>query len=635
MFSITLEVGEDKAVLLPRGWYDLRLVGALDDVYTARLCLDLGRGYCAAHSIHLWRHGKDLAAIARIFKASAGVALSALEREGVAPVNSLSLLCRRLPWWKIAFFRCLEACLIFWSICIRPRQFAGLHGRPYLRYLRFQGLFSFPHSWRIHSRYHEWIYREECLSNSSRPSLPVSDREVFICSVGQTSLRVRPSAQYSVISTILPEERPFEEIVELARQNPRAVFVFIEKGFVFHDSAVDILLAQLATDETSIIYGDNDTLLEDFRYDPCFRWGFSVDRSLQEDCFGPVIAFRGKTLAGVENKHHAAGRFSLLRELISSIDANKISHLPAILAHRVCKATTYMETEQVPVDAPTMVRPLFPQSSLVSIIIPTKDRLDLISRAVESIRSNTHDIKYEILVIDHESSNFTKIWLEDNANQGVISVIPFYGDFNFSKMNNKAANIAKGEILVFLNNDVEIVSENWLSELASWACRPEIGCVGALLLYPNGKVQHAGVTLGIGGVGAHVFRGKAPTSNLADPGPYTLRNVSAVTGACLAIRRDLFCRLGGFDEINLAVAFNDIDLCLRVNSLELRNIYLPQVQLIHHESATRKIDDLSGKEKRVLSEFKYMRWRWGCIIDADPYYSPHLDLASELAGIRL
>jgi len=635
MFSITLEVGKDKAVHLPRGWYDLRLAGAPDEVHKVRLCLDLGRGYCAVHSIHLWRYGNDLAAVARIFKASAGIALSKLEWEGVEPVSSLSLLCRRLSWWHIAFFRCIEAILVFWSICIRSWQFSGLYGRPYLRYLRFRGLFSFPRSWRIHSRYHEWIYREEYLSRSSRVSPPASNCEVFICSVDQNSLRVRSSELYFVGSIILPEERPFEKIVEFARRSPRTVFIFVEGGFILHDFAVDILLARLEKDEMSIIYGDHDVLSEDFRHDPCFRWGFSVDRSLREDCFGPVIAFRGEILARVEIKHHAISRFSLLQDLILSIGSNKISHLPAILAHQVCE-TTHMKTEQVHVEAPAIARPSSSQSSLVSIIIPTRDRLDLVSRAVDSILSHTHDVHYEIIIIDHESSDYlTKVWLDKKVEQGIIDVIPFRGDFNFSKMNNNAAKNAKGDIFVFLNNDVEIVSPNWLSELSSWACRPDIGCVGALLLYPNGKVQHAGVTLGIGGVGAHVFRGQVPTSNWADLGPHTLRNVSAVTGACLAIRSDLFRRIGGFDEKNLAVAFNDIDLCLKARSLGLGNIYVPQAQLIHHESATRKHDDLSGKDERFLLEIKYMRERWGHIIDEDPYYSPHLDLAAELAEIRL
>ena len=188
-------------------------------------------------------------------------------------------------------------------------------------------------------------------------------------------------------------------------------------------------------------------------------------------------------------------------------------------------------------------------------------------------------------------------------------------------MNNQAVAEARGDILVLMNEDVEVKSSSWLSEMVTQALRPEVGAVGARLLYPDGRVQHAGIVLGAGHVAGHFFRGFARN----DVGHFGLlalsRRVSAVTAACMALRRTVYLEVGGFDEINLAVAFNDVDLCLRIGSHGYAVIWTPYAELSHHESLTRGHDEDDERRARLERDARYLRQRWGDLLDRDPYYN--------------
>jgi GT2 family glycosyltransferase len=188
------------------------------------------------------------------------------------------------------------------------------------------------------------------------------------------------------------------------------------------------------------------------------------------------------------------------------------------------------------------------------------------------------------------------------------------GPFNFSKINNDAARHAKGQVLVLLNDDTEVITPDWLEELVSHAMRDGIGAVGAKLLYPDNSVQHGGVILGVGGIAAHAHRflpHDAPGHmNLA----VSIQAIAAVTGACLAVRREHFEAVGGLDE-SLAVAFNDIDFCLRLRQTGLRNVFTPWAQLYHHESLSRGLDDSDAKRRVYQQEKLLMQERWGGLMN--------------------
>lgn len=233
-------------------------------------------------------------------------------------------------------------------------------------------------------------------------------------------------------------------------------------------------------------------------------------------------------------------------------------------------------------------RILFPTKGVtVTILIPTKDKLDLLRPCIASILKDTKYPNYEIIIIDTGSiETETFEYYETLKSYPNIRQLTLKGRFNWSKVNNWGAKQANGTVLLCLNNDIEIIDPLWLNELVGWAMRPEIGVVGTRLLYPNGKIQHNGIILGLDGHGSHLFEGEQENRYGIFGSTDWVRNCSAVTGACLMVRKNLFDRLSGFDEL-YDVSYSDIEFCLRVNDLGYRNICTPFARLTHYHGATR------------------------------------------------
>ncbi len=265
-----------------------------------------------------------------------------------------------------------------------------------------------------------------------------------------------------------------------------------------------------------------------------------------------------------------------------------------------------------------------PRRTSVSIMIPSKDKPDLLKDCIDSIRSRTEGIAPQIIVADNGSVQpGTRAYLDRIAADGTAMVVSCPGPFNFPKINNQARRHATGEILVLLNDDTQVISSHWLTELASLARRPEVGAVGCLLLYPDGTIQHAGIVLGIGGAGDHAFR------NLPGDAPGYLnlircrREISAVTGACLAVSAEHFDAVGGLDE-DLPVTLNDVDFCLRLRARGLINIWTPWAVLEHWESKSRGHDFTDAALERQAAELRLFAARWGHLMAQDPNYHPGL-----------
>ena len=228
---------------------------------------------------------------------------------------------------------------------------------------------------------------------------------------------------------------------------------------------------------------------------------------------------------------------------------------------------------------------------LVSLIIPTRDRADLLATCIRSILQHTMYRPFEIIVVDNGSRKAaTHQLFEAFQAEPTIRILRNNGDFNFSALNNQAAKEARGGLLGFINNDVEVIDGGWLEEMVALAARPELGCVGAKLLYPDGRIQHAGVATGILGLAGHVYR----FSSRDAPGYLNqlrhAREVSVVTAACLVVRKAVFDEVGGMDEKELKVAFNDVDFCLKVRAAGYRNVWTPHCELFHHELSSRGFD---------------------------------------------
>ncbi|MDA8824160.1 glycosyltransferase, partial [Opitutales bacterium] len=418
-----------------------------------------------------------------------------------------------------------------------------------------------------------------------------------------------------------------------------------------------------------LIYSDEDKLDEHgARFDHYFKPDWNPDLFLSQNYICHLTCLTRQAFldaGGFRTGVEGSQDWDLLLRITEAIKDEEIGHIPEILYHwratenstaKTLKNKTYALNNSLKVANETLKRrnekalaeisdaengylrikystPARPP--LVSIIIPTKDRLHLISRCIESVLDKTSYSNYEIIVLDHESSDRPAIeYFKRLISEYRVKILKVSGEFNYSKINNFGARQAKGEILLFLNNDIEVVYGGWLNEMVTQTIRPEIGCVGAKLLYPNNKLQHGGVIMGLGGVAGHSHK----HFHADDPGYKhrlkLVQNYSAVTAACLSIRKSVFEEVNGFNEKTLKVAFNDVDLCLKVKQSGYRNLWTPYSVLIHHESASRGRDDSPDKIMRFHREILYLKKKWQDIMDNDPCYNANLTLKRENFGLR-
>jgi GT2 family glycosyltransferase len=273
-------------------------------------------------------------------------------------------------------------------------------------------------------------------------------------------------------------------------------------------------------------------------------------------------------------------------------------------------------------------RPIVGQP-LVSILVPFRDKPELLSTCIESILEKTDYPHFEVVGIDNGSSDPATHALMRTLERrdSRIRFVAYEAPFNYSSINNFGARHARGEHLLLLNNDTEIIEAPWLRALLEHSQRPEVGVVGAKLLYSDSRIQHAGVIVGIGGVAGHAHL-LQPCDH---PGYFSRaqlqQNLSAVTFACAMTRREVFEQLGGLNESDLAIAFNDIDYCLRAREAGYLVVYTPYAMLYHHESKTRGYEDNPEKQARFFREITYMQARHAAILlQGDPYYNPNLRL---------
>lgn len=272
---------------------------------------------------------------------------------------------------------------------------------------------------------------------------------------------------------------------------------------------------------------------------------------------------------------------------------------------------------------------------LVSLIIPTRNGVRHLRRCVESILAKTTYPHFEVIIVDNNSDDPATLAYLGEIASARVRVLPYPHPFNYSAINNFAVRQAAGDIVALLNDDLEVITPDWLEEMAAQALRPEIGCVGAMLYYPDDTIQHAGVVLGvgtpggIGGVAGHAFKKLPRTAEGAFNRARLAQNYSAVTAACLVVRKAVYQQVDGLDEAELAIAFNDVDFCLKVRAAGYANLWTPFAEFYHHESASRGPEDTPAKQARFRSEVETMLRRWGPLLLADPAYNPNLTLESE------
>jgi GT2 family glycosyltransferase/SAM-dependent methyltransferase len=419
------------------------------------------------------------------------------------------------------------------------------------------------------------------------------------------------------------------------------------------DALYEVVKLLQAYSDADVVYSDEDKVTEEGRYfAPCFKPDWSPEMFLSHMYLGHLGAYRKSLvdrLGGFREGFEGSQDYDLALRISEHTD--RVFHVPKVLYHwrAIAGSTARAPGEKdhayaagvralrehlgrTGVDARVedglwrgayRVRRAVAGQPLVSIVIPTKDQVELLERCVHSIEERSTYRRFEILVVDNRSAEKKTLeWLAAAESSKRARVLRYPMPFNFAAINNFAVGQARGEHLVLLNNDTEVLAPEWLEALLEHSQRQEIGAVGAKLLFPDGTIQHAGVILGLGGVAGHSHRYVPGAGHGYFGAVDTIRNFSAVTFACAMIRREVYTELGGMNERELAIAFNDVDFCLRIRAAGYRIVYTPYAELYHHESASRGYDVNPN-------EVAYMRKTWEWELARDPYYNPNLTTIRE------
>ncbi|MBC8638554.1 glycosyltransferase [Caballeronia sp. EK] len=413
--------------------------------------------------------------------------------------------------------------------------------------------------------------------------------------------------------------------------------------------------------DARMFFSDEDKLAADgSRIEPYFKSDWNPVLMLGQNMFSHLGVFQARLLretGGFREGMEGSQDYDLALRCALCVDADQIVHIPHVLYHwRLDASSTAANVAAKPYarnaalravrdhlaqsgrkaqveplnDRSPMLRVRFDvlkPTPLVSILIPTRDRPDLLRQCVESIRAKTHYGSFEIILIDNGTNDPEALdLLREYEKAENTEVLRIDAPFNFSALNNAAAARAGGTVLCLMNNDIEVSDPDWLGTLCGYAMQPGAGAVGAALWYGDERLQHGGVVLAGNSVAGHLHH----RLHRGDPGYFgravLAQEVSAVTAACLVVRKDRYDEVGGLDEVHLRVAYNDVDFCLKLTQAGYHNVYVPYAALFHHESATRGPDRDGARARRLEQEAHTMIGRWGDRLHSDPFYNSNLEI---------
>lgn len=438
-----------------------------------------------------------------------------------------------------------------------------------------------------------------------------------------------------------------------------------------HDRIPENALYEIASGffenrRADIIYADEDWMdREGRRSGPIFKPDWNETLLLSQDYIKNAVAIRRtlfETLGGFRAQYADCLLYDLLLRASGRSCGDKIVHRSRILYHRAgndkdslsglesAKAhESRIKAVQCHLDSKGIdaavepgafgtnrVRYALPDSPpMVSVIIPTRDRVDLLRQSVDAVLNRTGYKPLEIVIVDNDSKEEATLdYFKQIAKDGAVRILPYPGAFNYSAMINRAADYAKGEYLCLFNNDIDAIHADWLSEMVARAMQRNTGAVGAKLLYADERIQHAGVFLGMKGVAEHAYKFMKRDEAGYQARLQSAQQLLAVTAACLVVEKSKFIKVGGFDAENLKVAFNDVDFCLKLHVAGYQNIYTPHAELFHLESASRGLDMTSEQQARFASERDYLHDKWRRFVESDPFHSPNLSKRSDDFSLR-
>jgi len=503
--------------------------------------------------------------------------------------------------------------------------------------------------------YAEWKRRfvlpDGCQANNSSVRVfLIGDRGA---EAGIARLRHQTHRNWSVVAVPSVDEIEFrwDDFRETltADRNEFEICLFLNAGTILRNDALAVLSDAIAGTDALVAYCDIEIADSNGSSRPMFFPAFDYDRSLEQGYASHCFAIKASELSipGAEEVGSLARLFLAQFDKAGTNSRRRVLHVPGVLAQveavdlaaagRALESATanHMRSRGIAVDITRVASTTFPafrvkrkqiSNETVSIVIPTRDKADLLSTCIESIRHGTKGVKYEIVIVDNGSAEKKALeYLEKARNEGV-SVINAPGQFNYSRLNNRGVAATRGSLVCLLNNDTEIQDAEWLEEMLSRILEPDVGAVAPMLLWPNNMIQHGGIVLGPNFAASDAFN----DCMLGDPGHSDLLHVahesSAVTAACLLVRREDYLALAGFDETAFPVLFNDVDFCLRLRASGKRIIFTPHTRLIHHESLSRIRDISYDRSSRFRRELTHLRNRWGSVLADDPAYSPFLNL---------
>ncbi len=445
------------------------------------------------------------------------------------------------------------------------------------------------------------------------------------------------------------------------RAGSEGMITLVEPGEVWRAHALGLLAEALSAHPGAIAaYGDEDQLdAGGARTQPWFKGDFDCDGLLAMDLLGSPCLWRAEALAqrlarsGNAPPEPRAERHDVVLRGTQGATASDMIHVPHVLLHQSrphpvdAAAAARAVQRRLQADgergsaapdpqAPGLVRVSFalPEPApWLTIVIPTRNGLALLRRCILSILERSSWTRYDIVIVDNGSDDPACLaWMariEREAPGGRVRVRRDAQPFNFAALNNDAIAQARGDFVALVNNDIEVITPGWIEEMLSLAARPGVGAVGARLWYGDGTLQHGGVIVGIGGAAGHALK----RLTRSDPGPalraWRLQGYLAVTAACIVVRKSHYLAISGMDAATFAVAFNDVDFCLKLAAAGLRNLWTPHAELFHHESVSRGRDLDPVKKRRYDAEYAALRARWPAWIAGDPFYSPHLTVLSE------
>jgi O-antigen biosynthesis protein len=439
------------------------------------------------------------------------------------------------------------------------------------------------------------------------------------------------------------------------------IVCFLDHDDLFRNDALGTIADAFRREpDLAMVYSDEDKIDESgARFDPHFKPDWNLDLLLSQNYVCHLMAIRRplvEAIGGFTPGLEGSQDHDLALRVAESLRREQIGHVRRVLYHwRAGPGSTALGADAKPYAADATrrtlqayhdrrgdgavvrtipsgwraTRPFATNPPLVSVIVPTRDRYDLLRRCVDGLRDGTRYPAIEILIVNNGSQEPSSLgYLEELRRSGDARVLDAPGPFNFSRLNNQAVQAARGRVLCFLNNDVEPLTPDWLDEMVAHALRPEVGVVGAKLLYPDRRIQHGGIILCGDHVARHLHVGLDDDAHGYWGRAAAVQSLAAVTGACMVVRREVFDAIDGFDEA-WPVDFGDIDFCLRAGAAGYRTLWTPHAVLLHHESASRGTFFTQAKQARYEAGREAMVARWGKALFSDPHYNPNLSIDVE------